>query len=76
MKTSLATVIVGLLLTGCTVYQTKGPEEAGTTRDLTPVCHAGSQTLRVEGDDEVREHLAHGDRLGQCPVPESDAGQS
>ncbi len=79
MKLSLALALaLGLpivVLAGCQVYQTKGPAASGKTVDLTPVCHGGKQTLRVEGDAEVRAHLGHGDTLGQCPPAEtSDAG--
>lgn len=50
--------------TGCKVYESKGPEpNAG--KDLTPICHAGSKSMRVP-DEAVRAHLGHGDSLGEC----------
>jgi len=65
-----------VLLTACQVYKTTGPAQPNKARDLTPVCHGGNQTLRIESDYQVREHLAHGDTLGQCKVPEQDSEQT
>ena len=51
-------------MSGCTVYQSTGPDP-NARPELTPVCHGGTRTLRLE-DDAVRVHLNHGDTLGEC----------
>ena len=62
--TLAAMFALATFLGGCTVYQSQGPA-ATKSNPLTPVCH-GEKTVRVD-DAGVREHLAHGDKLGACP---------
>lgn len=48
----------------CTVYTTDGPN-VDPDADKQYICVEGTKTLRVD-DDEVREYLNRGARLGRC----------
>lgn len=50
--------------TGCAVYQTDGPDTSAD-KDKVYVCHEGTRSMPLS-DDEVRDHLNHGDKLGRC----------
>ena len=63
MKT-LSLLLVAGALSACTVYQTDGPDTSADS-DKVYVCHEGTRSMPLN-DDEVRDHLNHGDKLGRC----------
>ena len=56
------TLALAVFATGCTVYQSDGPQEKD---ERVFVCHEGTRTLRVT-DEEARQYLQQGATLGMC----------